>query len=419
MNTQSLSHYITELMHDDVALQEFLKDPTNAGAEYGITKAERAVLRRVMTHLSSKSVNGHSIVRDPGSYRRSLRLLQNVMHKTVADHKAGFTQLVAGQAAGSSNPTVIIYITGDPAQPGAPYTNPAIAYTNYLTYQPSGTFATIGEAMQFNPPSSPSVGNTHTVNLGTVQDKGGNSGTLSYEAIYMSGAAGDDWFMLSYTLAGFPNASINGSYLLPYAAGTNRSPFWYFSLNGQAISPNSYQGYYFETAGVTQGAGSIGFSGTALAPSDTKIVWQPIAPDQSYGFGPCFALPTNVVELGVSQPQIPAVHPGQVYYTNQVNNVIVQSANKILISSNTYGDGELFTDDVVSISFIDTATGQTIYDFTHDFSGNCSGVVNKLPVQDITSKLSGHVGQPINIITRYSDKCGGFTSSLAYYLMFQ
>ncbi len=414
MNTQSLNHYITELLHNDEALKQFLQDPTNSEEEFGITKAERAVLRRTISSLSNKSVNGYSISRDLNSHRRSLRLLQNVLHKNVADHNAGFTQLVDGQNTGSVNPTIFIYITGNPAVPGAPYDNPAIAYTNYLTYNPSGTFTTIGEAMHFNPPPSPTQGQTHSESLGQLSDKGGNSGSVSYEAIFQNSG----WFLLSYTLKNFPN-NINGTYRLDYEGGTNRSPFWYFSLNGQAISPNSYQGYYMETAGVTQGAGSASFADFPISQSDTKIVWQPIAPDQSYGFGPCFPLPSNVVKLGVSQPQTPTVHPGQVYYTNPVNNITIQNTPSILISSNTDGDGELFTDDVVSISFIDPTTNKVVYEFSHDFSNNCSGVVNKLAAQNIKANLQAYVNQSLNILTKYSDKCGGYTSSLGYYLVFQ
>lgn len=418
MSAKSLNHYITELLTDDAALRKFLADPTNAEFEHGITKAERAVLRRILASLSNKSVNGYSIQRDLSSYRRSLRLLQNVLHKSVADHQASFTEVESGQSNGVLNPTVFIYITGDPNQPGAPYTNPALAYTNYLTLGQTGTFNTIGDAMLFSPPASPSINDTCTTSLGNVSDKNGYTGSLSYKAIYLAGASGNDWFVLSYTLSGFAN-NINGTYELPYAGAANRDPFWYFSLNGQAISPNSSQGYYFKTAGVTQGEGSTGFASFPLSSSDTKIVWQPIAPDQAYGFGACFKLPNNVVKLGESQPQVPAVNPGQLFYRNVVSNVTVLNTASILISSNTEGDGELFTDDVASVTFTDPVTGAVIYTYTHDFSNNCSGRVNKISPVNVQPYISAYVGKLINITTEYRDKCGGKTSSLGYYLVFK
>ena len=64
--TQSLDQYLSVLMHNDAELNNFLQDPTNGGQEYGITKAERAVLRRVVTHLSNNSKNGYAAQRDLG-----------------------------------------------------------------------------------------------------------------------------------------------------------------------------------------------------------------------------------------------------------------------------------------------------------------------------------------------------------------
>jgi hypothetical protein len=80
-SNSNLLNYISVLLSDDDALNTFLKDPiTEAEGKYGITKAERAVLRRTVAHLSNNSKNGYSTVRHLGSYRRSLRLLQNVLH---------------------------------------------------------------------------------------------------------------------------------------------------------------------------------------------------------------------------------------------------------------------------------------------------------------------------------------------------
>ena len=107
----------------------------------------------------------------------------------------------------------------------------------------SGSFTTIGHAMSFNPPSNPSQGDTSSVNLGIVSDSQGNSGTLSYRAIYLpvgTSTTNFDWYIESFTLAGF-SSGIDGTYDLPLTdvTGTDRAPFWFFSLNGQAISPNT------------------------------------------------------------------------------------------------------------------------------------------------------------------------------------
>jgi hypothetical protein len=80
-SSSNLINYINHLMHDDDALNIFLVDPiTDSQEKWKITKAERAVLRRSIQNLSNNSVNGYSMQRDLSSYRRSLRLLQNVLH---------------------------------------------------------------------------------------------------------------------------------------------------------------------------------------------------------------------------------------------------------------------------------------------------------------------------------------------------
>lgn len=81
----ALLRYISHLMQDDEALERYLVDPiTHAEGEHDLTKAERAVLRRTVHHLPQTSVNGFSLTRDFASYRRSLRLLQNVLHNVSA-----------------------------------------------------------------------------------------------------------------------------------------------------------------------------------------------------------------------------------------------------------------------------------------------------------------------------------------------
>ena len=92
-SNSNLLNYIEHLLDEgnESQLRKFVVDPiTSAENDHGLTKAERAVLRRVVSGLSNNSVNGYSIDRSLSSYRRSLRLLQNVLHnvgtKMVQDH---------------------------------------------------------------------------------------------------------------------------------------------------------------------------------------------------------------------------------------------------------------------------------------------------------------------------------------------
>ncbi len=413
-SNSNLDQFISKLMSNDKALQQFLADPTNGGKEFGISKAERAVLRRVTANLSNKSKNGYGIERDLGSYRRSLRLLQNVLHKHAATHAA-----ITSSTDGLSTYSFHIYITGDPNTPGAPYDNPSLAYTDYVTYTSSGDYKTLGDAMNFNPPTSPKSGDTSSVTIGTVSDNNGNAGQLSYTAIYASvgGSTTDfDWYMLEFTLSGFTgsSSSINGSYALPYNGTTERQPFWFFSLDGKSISPNSNQGYSL-TPGVTQGQEAEGFNGFSLNGS-TNIVWQGIAADMDYGFGPCFQTAFTPVVLGVPILERTANPPGATFYTNTVSNVMISSSvNSIKLACNPDGTGDIYTDDVVTITFTGTAG---TYTYSYDYSNGCSGRITPTNPVDLTSNLAMFKGQSITIDVQYADKCGGVESSSGYFLVF-
>jgi len=265
-------------LKDDEALHKFLADPTNGAEEYGITKAERAVLRRVLAHLSNKSKNGYSVARQNSSYRRSLRLLQNVLH----NH--GSKQVTS--ASSDSGNTITVYVTGDPSNPGAPYDDPDKSYADYVYFTGEVGATTIGEAMAANVPSNPSVNDLWPTDPSSGEatfaatDQDGNSGTLSYQAIALTSASTGtvEWFMYSFTLDGFAS-SINGTYQLSYEATTERDPFWFYSINGEAI----------DVAGNTSDYGAAGTSFVDFGIEDnTPIFWQAIAPDVDTGFNPCY-----------------------------------------------------------------------------------------------------------------------------------
>lgn len=413
----NLDGFISKLMSDDSALKKFLADPTNGGQEHGITKAERAVLRRVTAHLSNKSKNGLGIQRDLGSYRRSLRLLQNVLHKHGATHASIL------EASESTPYTFHVYFTGDPKHPGAPYENPSLAYTTYVTFTKSGTFTTIGEAMGF--PKSPQ-GEKITVELGPVSGPHGD-GNLVYTAQYLPVGGSPthfDWYVISFTLSGFPPDTINGTYALPFpdsdgpVTGADRSPFWFFSLDGKAISPNSNQGYS-RTKGVIDGDEGEGFADFPLK-SSTYIVWQPIAPDMDYGFSPCFPTSYTPVVLGIPILEQDVVQKGEAFYTQAVNNVqIPEGATHAYLSKNPDGSGEIYTDDAVTIEFVGTK-GQ-VYSYYHDYSNKCSGKITPTPPVDILHDLESEqlVGEIVSITIIYTDICGGKISSSGYFLVFE
>lgn len=198
------------------------------------------------------------------------------------------------------------------------------------------------------------------------------------------------------------------------ATETDRAPFWFFSLNGNAISPNSNQGYSLAT-GVVEGDNGEGFNSFLLNGS-TSIVWQPIAPNMDYGFEPCFSTPYAPVVLGIPILQRPVGSSGETFYTNSTNVMIPSGISKITLALNPDGTGEVRTDDEVEITFSGSAGA---YTYSHDYSQGCIGYITPTPPVDLTSKLSMFEGSSINVTLKCSDKRGGVESSSGYFLVFE
>ena len=208
-----LDQYIGKLLRDDDALKDFLVDPIKAAEDqHGLTKAQRAVLRRVVANLSNNSTNGFGIVRSLNSYRRSIRMLQNVLHLERG------TSMAAAAADSSDNTHyVYVYYNGIPDDPSA--NNP---YAFYMYFK--GTGDTIGEVMDN---AVDPYGNSLSALTGTVTNDDGT-------------------FVTSFEVPSpwpYP-----GTYEvdLPQSL-SDTDPFWFYSVNGQAIlgnyvNPDAYYG---------------------------------------------------------------------------------------------------------------------------------------------------------------------------------
>jgi len=280
-----LNDYIGTLMHDDDALQAFLNDPIKAGEkEFGITKADRSVLRRVVHHMSNNSKNGYSIKRSLSSYRRSLRLLQNVLHSNTATYQnAAINQALSADDSG--NKVIAIYYTGNTKEPGAPVDDPGLAYTNHVIGFGAGN--TLGEMMRFPKVDNPSKGQ---VVQGAMPGYSitGESIRIGYEATYEEGLDGKLHPYITAFLFPMADGVENpGRYDIPLPTSTKtRDPFWFYSENGQAISKNQMHGVYRRTDAPT-GSEAESFENYPVTDKTNYFVWQAIAPDQSYGFGTC------------------------------------------------------------------------------------------------------------------------------------
>jgi hypothetical protein len=254
MKTKSnLLHYISHLLQDDDSLQNFLVDPiTSAENEYGLTKAERSVLRRTVNDLSNNSINGYSISRNLDSYRRSLRLLQNVLsntgHKMIQDNMK--------TEAGEYTFSVQAYFPPNINAGNAGFTCKDNDYVKQNFGSPYGAYGSVYSAkLSMQNPS-----------IKDVMDAAG----IPYETVTIDGKP----YVSAFNIYDFSVAAdISNSC---YDLGTNPNAdnvFWFYSINGKANAHNS-------------GGIGVSFADVKLSPNDT-VFWQLIAPDSTYGFQPC------------------------------------------------------------------------------------------------------------------------------------
>jgi len=240
-------------MNNDNALHKFTIDPiTTAEHEHGLTKAERAVLRRTLHGLSNNSTNGYSIVRNLDSYRRSLRLLQNVLKNT--GHK--ILQDAMETKEGQYTFSVQAFFPPNIGSDNAIFTCKDNDYVNQTFGSPYGAFGSIYSAKldKINP------------SIKEVMDASG----ISYETVDINGKS----FISAFNIYDFSvKADIsNECYNLDKHPDAD-SVFWFYSINGKANPGNS-------------GSAGESFADVTLTPNDT-VFWQLIAPDSTYGFQPC------------------------------------------------------------------------------------------------------------------------------------
>lgn len=262
----NLLHYIHVLLENDSELEAFIKDPVNTAEskEYGLTKAERSVLRRTVAHLPSTSKSSFAMTRTLDSYRRSLRLLQNVLHNSGTK------------------------MMGDVLSNG-PVTETSTVFYLIVDYPNMDS----GEVLNFT-----AEGNDAVDNIG-----GPYANSQFFQIVFGSGSTTVERLVLgasqafpdkiSYETVSLPDpngvqkpyissVTINGRKLIAdisdprYDFKTNPSAdyvFWFYSINGTANKYNS-------------GSAGMSFADYTLQSGDT-VHLQLIAPDTKYGFKPC------------------------------------------------------------------------------------------------------------------------------------
>jgi hypothetical protein len=272
----NLLKYVEHLLHDDSALQTFIVDPiTQAENSFGLSKAERAVLRRTVANLANTSVNGFSMARSLLSYRRSLRLLQNVLHTSSGDLMGQMLTNRPALAAGASSSST---------------------YFNLFVYYPNVTTAGVTDFTCKSNAAVNAFGGPYANSQGFHIVFGDGSTTVerlvlgasqafpsifSYETVSENGAT----FLSQLTIN---NRTIradlsNSCYDLSKNPEAN-SVFWFYTVNGKP------------GAGGQSGSAGQSYSSLPLNSGDTVFL-QLIAPDQSYGFQPCAPHELNAYAL--------------------------------------------------------------------------------------------------------------------------
>jgi hypothetical protein len=277
-SNSNLLNYISLLLNDDDALNQFLVDPIQAEEAHGITKAERAVLRRTVAHLSNKSKNGYTVNRHLGSYRRSLRLLQNVLHnvgsKMVQD--ASIPKENTNDKTSVGFYTMILYFPFESQENEVNLTCQNNEYVKSNYGDPYSHSSITFHALISGPVTAKDVMDNIKSRYLSIFD---------YATVNMKDLKGNTYEYVSYI-----KYNLNGSNYEGYADISNNcynlkeNPgadfvFWFYSVNGKA-NPH------------TSGEIAQSFSTKHLNPCDT-LYWQLIAPDKTYGFYPCDSTPGN------------------------------------------------------------------------------------------------------------------------------
>ncbi len=257
----NLLHYIHVLLENDQALEAFIKDPAGEAENEtnGLTKAERSVLRRTVAHLPSTSKSNFTIARTAKSYRRSLRLLQNVLHNSgtkmmgdvlsngpVTEDSTVFYLVVNYPNMDSGETLNFTCETNDDVNNiGGPYANSQFFQIVFGSGSTTVERLILGASQAF-----PSI--------------------ISYETVTIN----DSPYLSSITINGRTiNADLSNSC---YDLSQNPDAdfvFWFYSINGKA-NPN------------TSGGIGTSFADYQLQSGDT-VYLQLIAPDATYGFQPC------------------------------------------------------------------------------------------------------------------------------------
>lgn len=233
-----LHEYMHLLLGDDDALRRLLAAPIEECEKHRLSKAERSVVRRVLTSASTDSTNGYAIVRPLNAYRMAIRMLQNVMHRNMG----------AAIAAGSSASNTLFLYYGPSAS--APATSPYNAVKIF-----TGTGNNIGDLMS------------------NIRSSGQS---LDYADSTIPYKDQPDPIIGSFTIDGVvynapPPPTLFGS-----------QAFWFYSVNG-------YPGP------TTSGGAGFSYTKYKINPGDV-VYWQVIAPSPSRGFQPCYPTTSNHAE---------------------------------------------------------------------------------------------------------------------------
>ncbi len=263
----NLLNYIAHLLDEgnESQLRKFVVDPiSDAEGKWGLTKAERSVLRRTVSGLSNNSVNGYSIDRSLSSYRRSLRLLQNVLHNVGTKVAQDQVETADGEETYS---LVLYYPNSDDSIVVS--NDPSIASGN--TYTCKNNEAVDSNRGPYKNHQSFSIALSGSVTIGSLMKALAAQNSIVYDSV--------GGLVLSFTVDGATYlADVNNDcYNLEKHPDADFA-FWFWSLNGEA--------------GPSTSPGTVSYEDYPIA-AGTTVYWQLIAPDKRYGFKPCEAHPQN------------------------------------------------------------------------------------------------------------------------------
>ena len=108
------------------------------------------------------------------------------------------------------------------------------------------------------------------------------------------------------------------------------------------------------------------------------------------------------------------------YFSSMLYYVDIDDADRLILSSNPDGTGDISADDAIDLRLTDMKDSTNKARFFHDFSRGCSGGIEPSGPVDLNESMKGLDklrGKMVKVSIDITDKCGGMEGCTSLYLV--